>query len=104
MFCKVNKRNSNRRQWWQGIEENKDWNKINKSFSFYIVGDGKQSIYRWRGGEVEQFIEIPDIFKGNKLKEKKEWESKLNTHYIEDESENQNYRSRKEITRTTLYC
>jgi ATP-dependent exoDNAse (exonuclease V) beta subunit len=65
--------------------------------SCFIVGDGKQSIYRWRGGEVEQFIEIPDIFKGNKLKEKKEWESKLNTHYIEDESENQNYRSRKKI-------
>ena len=23
-----------------------------------IVGDGKQAIYRWRGGEVEQFLEI----------------------------------------------
>ena len=65
--------------------------------SCFIVGDGKQSIYRWRGGEVEQFIEIPDIFKGNSLKEKEVWESKLNTHYIEDKSENQNYRSRKKI-------
>ncbi|MBT4478345.1 MAG: UvrD-helicase domain-containing protein, partial [Flavobacteriales bacterium] len=65
--------------------------------SCFIVGDGKQSIYRWRGGEVEQFIEIPDIFKGNSLKEKAVWENKLNTHYIEDESENQNYRSRKKI-------
>ena len=26
--------------------------------SCLIVGDGKQSIYRWRGGEVEQFIKL----------------------------------------------
>ena len=25
-----------------------------------IVGDGKQAIYRWRNGEVEQFINLPD--------------------------------------------
>lgn len=25
-----------------------------------IVGDGKQAIYRWRNGEVEQFIHLPD--------------------------------------------
>lgn len=25
-----------------------------------IVGDAKQSIYRWRGGEVEQFIQLPN--------------------------------------------
>ena len=29
-----------------------------------IVGDAKQSIYRWRGGEVEQFVKLPTtIFK-----------------------------------------
>jgi ATP-dependent exoDNAse (exonuclease V) beta subunit len=27
-----------------------------------IVGDGKQAIYRFRGGEVEQFIELPDPY------------------------------------------
>lgn len=26
-----------------------------------IVGDAKQAIYRWRGGEVNQFIDLPEI-------------------------------------------
>lgn len=65
--------------------------------SCFIVGDGKQSIYRWRGGEVEQFLKIPEIFKGEDLPEKQEWENKLNHHFEEGKGENQNYRSRKKI-------
>ncbi|MCK5839143.1 MAG: UvrD-helicase domain-containing protein, partial [Bacteroidales bacterium] len=27
-----------------------------------VVGDAKQSIYRWRNGDVEQFVRLPEIF------------------------------------------
>lgn len=45
---------------------------INNSLSLgkrnLIVGDAKQSIYRWRGGEVEQFVQLPStIFQSHLL-------------------------------------
>ena len=42
----------------------------------YIVGDGKQSIYRWRGGEAAQFLKLPLIYKSQNLVLKSEWEAK----------------------------
>lgn len=30
-----------------------------------VVGDAKQSIYRWNGGEVQQFVGLPDISKAD---------------------------------------
>ena len=61
-----------------------------------LVGDGKQSIYRWRGGAVEQFSKLPEIFKGDSLSFKYDWESKLKQHYISNNLQ-ANYRSRKNI-------
>lgn len=49
-----------------------------------LVGDGKQAIYRWRGGKAEQFIDLA---------------SEVNPFYIEKESKNLgvNYRSFSEV-------
>ncbi|WP_430411112.1 UvrD-helicase domain-containing protein [Kordia sp.] len=56
----------------------------NKSGSLTIVGDAKQSIYRWRGGKAEQFIGL------NK---------EVNPFFVEKDPQNlpRNYRSYDEI-------
>ena len=65
--------------------------------SCFIVGDGKQSIYRWRGSKVQQFLHLPLIFDGDGLPEKIDWQRKLEHHYVLDENPNQNYRSHRNI-------
>ena len=55
-----------------------------------IVGDPKQSIYRWRGGKAEQFIEL------SKAKEFKE-KNPFNNPEIDVTSLNKNYRSYSKI-------
>ena len=61
-----------------------------------IVGDAKQAIYRWRGGDVDQFALLPDTphFKNNEIIQEriqtlKRQFNPLNLEY--------NYRSKKEI-------
>ncbi len=44
-------------------------NAMSQGGSTMLVGDGKQAIYRWRGGEVEQFLNLSDnTDTGNKIK------------------------------------
>ena len=61
-----------------------------------VVGDGKQSIYRWRAGEVEQFLKLPEIYKGEGLQYFSEWQAKLSNHFKSENLDN-NFRSRKKI-------
>ena len=61
-----------------------------------LVGDAKQAIYRFRGGEVEQIINLPYIHnhKNNKLLLERE-ATLVRNH--EQKSLNDNYRSKAEI-------
>lgn len=34
---------------------------LSKGGEVFVVGDGKQSIYRWRNGDVKQFVQLPVV-------------------------------------------
>ena len=61
-----------------------------------VVGDAKQAIYRWRGGEVEQIINLPKIYNHNNNKLLREREAALERNFSE-ETLISNYRSKAEI-------
>jgi ATP-dependent helicase/nuclease subunit A len=61
-----------------------------------IVGDGKQAIYRWRNGEVEQFAMLPKIFKRSNDPLVVQREIVFESQY-RFENLAKNYRSQKEI-------
>lgn len=62
-----------------------------------IVGDGKQAIYRFRGGEVEQFAVLPRIYGAEEDELLKEREIAVNNYGAEIELLESNYRSTKEV-------
>ncbi|MHC1707962.1 MAG: UvrD-helicase domain-containing protein [Bacteroidales bacterium] len=37
-------------------------NSLSGNYTTIIVGDGKQAIYRWRNGDVEQFSRLPEVY------------------------------------------
>ncbi len=59
-----------------------------------IVGDAKQAIYRWRSGEVEQFIRLPEVYKKAGSPFVAEREEVLKRNFDQRELKN-NYRSAK---------
>ncbi|HRH63923.1 MAG TPA: UvrD-helicase domain-containing protein [Bacteroidia bacterium] len=61
-----------------------------------IVGDGKQAIYRWRGGEVEQFSMLPKFFDSNKYPLLQEREAIFSRNF-EEKFLTHNRRSKSEI-------
>jgi len=62
-----------------------------------IVGDGKQAIYRFRGGEVEQFSVLPQVYGSDEDELLKQREVAVNNYGAEVELLESNYRSAKEV-------
>jgi len=71
-------------------------NALSEGYQVILVGDGKQAIYRWRGGEVEQFSTLPDIYRKPQGLMHDDREEALQRNYIE-EVLGTNYRSAKVI-------
>jgi len=62
-----------------------------------VVGDGKQAIYRFRNGKVEQFAMLPRIYNSESDARLREREVAINNYGAEVKNLAFNYRSRKEI-------
>ena len=58
-----------------------------------VVGDAKQAIYRWRSGEVEQFVALPSVYKNPDKPFARAREQALKRNYLEQYLK-YNYRSR----------
>ncbi len=61
-----------------------------------VVGDGKQAIYRFRNGDVEQFVGLPQLPAGIAGINKEQWQATLERNFI-PRNLGTNYRSRKVI-------
>ncbi len=61
-----------------------------------LVGDAKQAIYRWRGGELEQFDKLPEVISSDSSHVLKEREKVLKQSFTLSNLQT-NYRSKPEI-------
>lgn len=71
-------------------------NSLSENQFTMLVGDAKQAIYRWRGGDVEQFDSLPEINQVNSNPIIKEREEALKRNFT-PKFLYKNYRSKKEI-------
>lgn len=71
-------------------------NSLSENNFSMIVGDAKQAIYRFRGGEVDQIIKLPYLHNDNNNQLIKEREATFIREYIDNHLES-NYRSKAEI-------
>lgn len=62
-----------------------------------VVGDAKQSIYRWKGGEAQQLVELPRIFGSDESRILKDRETAINNCETSSETLDKNFRSREKI-------
>jgi ATP-dependent exoDNAse (exonuclease V) beta subunit len=67
-------------------------NSLANSHKCLIVGDPKQAIYRWRGGDIDQFIQLPNLENEVSI----EIKQSIKENFISEELTN-NYRSGKNI-------
>lgn len=74
-------------------------NSLSEGNTVLLVGDGKQAIYRWRNGDVEQFIQLPELHEQQKKGATGELEGILREHYSEGKLI-ANFRSAPRIVRT----
>lgn len=71
-------------------------NSLSENHFNLIVGDSKQAIYRWRGSEIEQFSNLPELLNKDESLLMLQRENMLKNAYFEVQL-NTNYRSKDNI-------